>query len=136
MLEDSDLLTAVEKISQQIAPQSLTATVQVEGNQRRLSSELEHHLLRVVQEALNNIVKHAKASRAEVKLRYGETEIEVAISDDGCGFSPEQVKIGGLGHFGLRSLRSRVAKLGGVLDLNSVPGKGTTIRVTIPISTS
>lgn len=134
MLEDSDLLTAVEKISQQIAPDSLVASVRVEGVPRRLSSVVEHHLLRVVQEALNNIVKHAKASHAEVVLSYGPVAVELCICDDGCGFAPDTIRTGGLGHFGLRSLRSRVAKIQGVLEVKSEPGKGTTVRAKVPLS--
>jgi signal transduction histidine kinase len=133
LLEDSDLLTAVEKISRHIAPESLAACVRVEGASRRLSSDVEHHLLRVVQEALNNIVKHAKASHAEVTLRFGPSEVELCVADDGCGFIPEAVRTGGLGHFGLRSLRSRVAKIHGVLEVKSAPGKGTTISVKVPL---
>lgn len=134
MLEDSDLRTAIEKISGQIAPESLTAKVLVTGDQRRLSSEIEHHLLRVVQEALNNIVKHAKATKAELLLNYGQNSVEVLVTDNGCGFDPDKVRTGGLGHFGLRSLKSRVAKIGGRLEVASQPGKGTVLRVTVPIN--
>jgi len=134
LLEDSDLLTAIRKISMQIAPASLCASVKVDGEVRRMPSTIEHHLLRIVQEALNNIVKHAKASRADVLLRYGSDHIELSVCDDGCGFTPSEVRIGGLGHFGLRSLRSRVTRINGVLTVQSSPGQGTSLIVNVPLA--
>jgi signal transduction histidine kinase len=93
-------------------------------------------LLRVVQEAVNNTVKHAAARHVCVELIYEANSVVLSITDDGKGFVPEQVRTGGLGHFGLRSLRSRVGKIRGNLEIVSSPAKGTTIRVRVPISES
>jgi signal transduction histidine kinase len=136
MLADSELPVAVEKIMSQIAPESVECTVKMLGASRRLPSDVEHHLLRVVQEAVNNTVKHAAARHVCVELIYEANSVVLSITDDGKGFVPEQVRTGGLGHFGLRSLRSRVGKISGNLEIVSSPAKGTTIRVRVPISES
>jgi signal transduction histidine kinase len=132
LLEDSELSAAVEKIMRQIAPESLHGTVRVEGTPRRLASAVEHHLLRIAQEAINNTVKHAAAHNLEVVLGYEAHAVVFCVVDDGCGFNPDQVTTGGLGHFGLRSLRSRVGKIHATHEVLSSPGKGTTIRVRVP----
>ena len=136
MLADSELPVAVEKIMSQIAPESVECTVKMHGASRRLPSDVEHHLLRVVQEAVNNTVKHAAARHVCVELIYEANSVVLSITDDGKGFIPEQVHTGGLGHFGLRSLRSRVGKISGNLEIVSSPSKGTTIRVRVPVSDS
>lgn len=132
MLEDSELPVAIEKIMRQITPESLHGTVNVEGTSRRLASVVEHHLLRIAQEAINNTVKHASAHNLNVVLGYEADAVVLSVIDDGCGFNPDQVRTGGLGHFGLRSLRSRVGKIHATHEVLSSPGKGTTIRVRVP----
>ena len=132
MLENSELPVAIEKIMRQIAPESLRGTVRVEGTPRRLASAVEHHLLRIAQEAMNNTVKHAAAHNLDVVLGYEIDAVVLSIVDDGCGFNPDRVTTGGLGHFGLRSLRSRVGRIHATHEVLSSPGKGTTIRVRVP----
>jgi signal transduction histidine kinase len=134
LLEDSELPVAVEKIMRQITPQTVNGVVTVTGTPRRLPSVVEHHLLRVAQEAVNNTVKHAKARNVRIEISYGPKDVLLAIADDGCGFTPEAVRPGGLGHFGLRSLRSRVGKIRATLEIQSSPGKGTTVSVRVPIT--
>jgi signal transduction histidine kinase len=132
MLEDSELPVAIEKIMRQIAPESLQGVVKFEGAPRRLPSVIEHHLLRIAQEAINNTVKHAAARNLDVALRYDADAVVLTVADNGCGFNPDQVRTGGLGHFGLRSLRSRVGKIQAKLEVISSLGNGTTIRVRVP----
>lgn len=136
MLEDSELSVAVEKIMRQITPESLQSVVRVEGSPRRFPSEVEHHLLRIAQEAINNTVKHASARKLDVVLRYETEAVVLSVTDDGCGFNPDQIRTGGLGHFGLRSLRSRVGKIRATHQVISAPGKGTIIQVRVPATTS
>lgn len=135
-LEGSELPMAVGKIVRHIAAESLQSAVKVEGEPRRLASVVEHHLLRIVQEALNNTVKHASARNVAITLSYEAAAIVLSVADDGCGFDPDQVRTGGLGHFGLRSLRSRVGKIRGTLEIISAPGKGATVRVSVPLGSS
>jgi signal transduction histidine kinase len=94
-----------------------------------LPLETKEALYRIAQEALHNVVKHARASKADLKLECEAGDIVLEISDDGAGFdSSEDFS----GHLGLKSMRERVARLGGRLRIESAPGRGTRIRALIP----
>lgn len=133
VLENSDLGTALKQIVEQLAPETPHTTVTVVNEPRRLSSAVDHHLLRIAQEAITNCVKHAEARTLEVVLSYGEDEVVLSIRDDGRGFEPGQVLSGGVGHFGLRSLRGRASKIHGSLRIDSAPGNGTTVEVRVAV---
>jgi len=92
-------------------------------------------LLRMAQEALVNAMKHAGASYIRVRLWYEKTEVRLQVSDDGRGFDPEAVVAAKAGHFGLVGLRERAGHLGATLSLDSRPGGGTTVEVTVPLPT-
>jgi PAS domain S-box-containing protein len=94
-----------------------------------LPLETKEALYRIAQEALHNTVKHAHASRADLKLRCDSRGIALEVSDDGVGFDPEGTFSG---HLGLKSMRERAGHLGGTLRVESAPGEGTTIRVKVP----
>jgi signal transduction histidine kinase len=96
---------------------------------KRLPANTEETLYRVAQEALNNALRHARASRVSVVLHQNRETICLEIRDDGIGFDPEkaQEQCG----FGLRIMKERVQKLGGTFDLESSPGKGTSITVEV-----
>jgi len=94
-----------------------------------LSASVEEELYRVVQEALNNSLKHAGASAVEVQVRTIGGIIQIDVSDNGRGFNPETlVDAGGLG---LRSIRERVGMLGGTVAILSAPGQGTIVRAAL-----
>ncbi|MFT4164362.1 MAG: sensor histidine kinase [Microlunatus sp.] len=90
--------------------------------------------LRLLQEGLENVRKHARASSVSVELRYSEQEQEselvVEVRDDGAGFDPAGIQAG----FGLAGMRSRVGEIGGSFDLVSAPGRGTTIHAVLPVT--
>ena len=133
-LEDLGLLPALEMLIQSLRqPDRPELTLTVEGEARRLSPEQELAIYRVVQEALNNVIKHAQAQRAEVKLIF-EAELRVTISDDGVGFSvPDRVEaLTELGHFGLIGLRERAELIGGRLTIASSP-RGTLVELHLPL---
>jgi signal transduction histidine kinase len=95
----------------------------------------ESHLFRIIQEAANNIVKHSGASTARVELRRQAQEIRLLIQDDGCG-----LKLPGNGlstaaptGSGLPGMAERVRILRGILEVNSIPGKGVEIHITVPV---
>lgn len=90
-------------------------------------------LFRMVQEALNNIAKHAKASRVDVVLDDADDEIMLTVRDDGVGIADEKT---GLATHGLRGMRERAGYLGGTVKINSAPGSGTIIVITIPKTTA
>ena len=92
-------------------------------------------LLRVIQEACNNAVKHAQASYLEVKVSYLEKKIVLVIKDDGKGFDvnavPDETRDDNSG-FGLSMMKERVYLLSGTISIESAPGKGCSIIVSIP----
>jgi signal transduction histidine kinase len=100
----------------------------VKEGELRLPQETESLLYRLVQEALNNVVKHAEASRAEAVLEREDGVVEVTVRDDGRGFDPATAN----GGFGLTGMRERVELAGGELRIEATPGAGTTVSATIP----
>jgi signal transduction histidine kinase len=96
---------------------------------KRLSTVVETALYRVVQEAMTNVVRHARATRVDVLVEHRGDRVMVMIEDDGVGFEPEQVQRGD--HFGLLGLQERAEALGGTLTIESAPGDGTTIVVEV-----
>ncbi len=87
-------------------------------------------LYRIAQEALHNVVKHAGASSIQVNIQRTNDVVELSIKDDGRGFQPDRQFPG---HLGLKSMRERAAASGGSLVIQSVPGEGTTVRLTVPV---
>ena len=105
---------------------SVDARLVVEGV-CELAPELEEEFYRIAQEALNNALKHARASMVRVNVRSGDGNVVLEVIDDGRGFNPEAVSDeGGLG---LVSMQERAEKLGGTLTISSAPGKGTSVEV-------
>jgi signal transduction histidine kinase len=88
------------------------------------------NLYRIVQESLNNILKHSRAGNASITLERDVHEIQLTISDDGHGFNVEKNGKG----MGLKNIAERVRILGGKLKMDSQPNNGTRIEITIPIS--
>lgn len=103
------------------------------GNQKRLSNTYEVTIFRIVQEALNNIFKHARARSGKVRLEYGLDNINLLIIDDGIGFDP--VEINGE-KYGLASMKERCTLLGGRINIESRPKWGTIIKVILPLKGS
>lgn len=96
----------------------------------RLAPELEATLYRIVQEALNNAVRHAGASRVELRVTERDSTIAVTVADDGRGFDPGAVKRG----FGLVGMRERVSLANGALEIDSEPGAGSRISAQLPVA--
>lgn len=136
VLDDLGLLPALEYVTDDLKSNYWVETsLIVTGDERRLSNEAELLLFRIVQEALRNIAKHAKASTAKVIVEFNQDKILITIKDDGVGFElPDN--LGSLPHagkLGLTGLQERVQLLGGTLKISSEMGKGTTIVVEAPI---
>jgi two-component system, NarL family, sensor histidine kinase DevS len=95
----------------------------------RIASDIESTVYRLVQEALTNVAKHARASRVSVGVHDRGDAIEVRVDDDGAGFDPDRRSSG----FGLVGMRERLALVGGTLEIDTEPGGGTTLRASIPV---
>lgn len=107
-------------------PVSLTMDTDI----RSLTNEIQLQLIRIIQEALSNIRKHAKANRVVISVREWKGEFILEIQDDGEGFSPEDVP--GVSQYGLRGMKERTELIGADFQIISQPHSGTTIRIAMP----
>ncbi|GGL11885.1 histidine kinase [Sphaerisporangium melleum] len=132
-LDDAQLSSALSGIAAKWAATSgVAATVSVTGDPRPLHVEVEGTLLRVAQEALANVGKHASATRVALTLSYMEDVVVLDVRDDGAGFDPETSGRPGPGGFGLIAMRQRVTRLAGEFEVETGPGQGTGISATVP----
>lgn len=98
----------------------------------RLRVSVELQVVRIVQEALTNVRKHARASKARVEMLRRDGQLVVTVYDDGLGFDPNARTRGEFPRFGLSTMRERAESIGGTLAIDSVPGRGTTVRYAMP----
>jgi len=131
-LETRGLAGALESLLRQLAEgRAIETGFHVVGTPVPLAPMAENQLLRIGQEAIANAVRHAAPRRVDVRLVFAARQIELAVTDDGCGFDPAQVTASA-GHFGLVGLRERAAQIGAQLELTSATGRGTQVRVVVP----
>ena len=108
----------------------LRAEVDCPTGRSGLAPRAEAELLRIAQEALNNVRRHADATVVRVQAAVRDGRLELLVGDNGRGFDPEAV---GEGSFGLASMKERTALIGGELRIDSRPQDGTRIRVLVPL---
>ncbi|GGO70065.1 sensor histidine kinase [Nonomuraea cavernae] len=131
-LDEAQLATALHGIAASWSRTSgLPASVSVTGDPRPLHGEVEITLLRVAQEALTNVGKHASATRVGLTLSYMEDVVALDVRDDGAGFALG-ANPSNAGGFGLVAMRQRVIRLAGDFEIETAPGQGTGISATIP----
>ncbi|GGT51697.1 sensor histidine kinase [Streptomyces purpureus] len=106
------------------------------GTPVELPTPYEVALLRIAQSALANTVRHAGASRAEITLTFMDASVTLDVVDDGRGFRPEAVVASSDAGFGLPAMRSRAQSLGGTFTVESAPGQGAAVAVTLPLHTA
>ena len=136
-LQETSLEAALQRMADGFAAAGdLAIEVGVEGPARQLPMRTEAALLRIAQGAVGNVAKHAGASRCRVTVTYEPDEVRLDVVDNGAGFDPEDVarRPAGLGHVGLDAMRQRAAEQGGVLEVESTPGRGTAVSVAIPLA--
>jgi signal transduction histidine kinase len=107
------------------------AELQVEGSEE-LPPRVQAELYNIAQEALNNALKHAHANQVRIHLRFKEIKTEMEISDDGVGFDPTPDRMGG--GYGITGMNERSRKIGGTIQIESSPGKGTKVIVSVPVN--
>jgi two-component system NarL family sensor kinase len=130
-LEGRTLMKALEALAQEWSARGQTRVrFQASGDDRPLPVRIEAGLYRIAQEALTNIAHHARAKEARLRLEISQTQICLRIGDKGQGFEPSQVPEG---RYGLIGMNERARLLGGTFCLDSAPGKGTCLEVTIPL---
>jgi signal transduction histidine kinase len=136
-LEDLGLAAALEMLSRETSEAAGNPIdFQLLGVERRLTPDVELALYRMVQEGLNNVVRHSKAEHATVTLRYTNESVVLMVVDDGCGFEvPESpAEFAPSGHFGLLGLHERAELIGADLEIHSSHKGGTRLMVSLPLS--
>jgi signal transduction histidine kinase len=130
MLDDFGLQPALEWLARDFTRRSnVPVELKITGAMDTLSDQHRTCIYRVVQEALTNCVRHARASAIDVVVRAHEDRIEVSVRDDGVGLDPSRRAAG----FGLRGIEERVRELGGNITLLSAAGQGATLSIKLPI---
>jgi signal transduction histidine kinase len=132
---DRELVPALDDYIRRFSQLSgITTTFEPDGIEgARLAPLTEVQLIRVVQEALSNVRKHAQAGHAQVRFERADEFARVTVEDDGQGFDLAQVARGQWPRFGMQSMRERVESVGGTMSVRSVQGQGTKVTVQIPI---
>ena len=130
-IEKAPFIEAVEQLAARwSAENSVQVKMNVTGTPHPLASSAETTLLRILQEAMHNISKHAQAKKVNITFSYMEDLFVMDIADDGLGFEPSKIGNG----FGMKTMRGRAEELSGTLTIESEQGVGTAIAVSIPVS--
>ena len=125
------LIGTLEQLSDKInAAQSLQVEVVHHGLEGILSNSLELGIFRIIQELLNNILKHAHAQHASIILTGYKDHVSIIVEDDGNGFNQDSEKITGTG---LHNIKTRVQNLDGIFEIDTVINRGTIINIEITI---
>jgi two-component system NarL family sensor kinase len=131
VLQKSGLQSALEEFIGQVNQAGQIKAELVCTVSERLPGDVEVNIYRIVQEAVNNTIKHAKAGSVLISLTEARNELELVIEDNGRGFDASAVKNGN----GLNNMLSRAEIVKGAIQMNSQPGKGTKIVISIPVNT-
>lgn len=133
-LDDAQLPEALTRLAGDWSSASgVAAQVVIDGEAERLHRDIESTVLRVAQEALANVEKHARAARVRVTLTYSDDVVMLDVRDDGVGFRIEELSPPGAGGgFGLRGMRQRAARVVGGVVVESSPGAGTAVSLQVP----
>jgi signal transduction histidine kinase len=130
-LDDRGLVSALQRLVEKFrVDHGLPAVFASTLDELTLPPSMQHLLLRIAQEALYNVWKHAQATAVEVRLEALGPDLELTIRDNGAGFDPAHTPPG---HFGLQGMRERARVLGAELTVDAQPGRGTRIAVRLPV---
>jgi PAS domain S-box-containing protein len=132
ILEDFGLVAALRELTGRI-PKSLTVDLNLRGLAEPLPSLLATAVYRIVQELLNNVMKHAQAQEVFVHVSQEDDQLHLSVEDDGVGMDPTQAGQPGKGGIGLAGIRTRVGLLGGTFTINSRLGRGTGVFLQVPV---
>jgi two-component system, NarL family, sensor histidine kinase UhpB len=127
-LDDLGLVAAIAGQVEQIAAAGVAAELEAEGDFAALDDDVQLVVYRVAQEALSNAARHSDAARIDVNLRRDGRGVVLTVADDGDGFAFDRSERG----LGIAGMRERALLVGGELTIESRPGQGTTVRLTVP----
>ena len=130
------LVRAIELELELFRKSGFQTTLYTEGEIRKMEPQQELIIFRIVQESLNNIIKHAEAKTIRVTALYTADELDLQVEDDGKGAEPAQLDMDGNSYksLGLRNMSNRARMIGGTFTIHSVPGNGTMIKLNIPFN--
>jgi signal transduction histidine kinase len=132
VLDERGLVNSLENLASRFRDDhGLDLDLTTKVNFVHLTPAVEMVVLRIVQEALNNVVRHSQSPRAEVRVTQTDHQLRVGIQDWGLGFEPLKVK---KTRYGLAGMRERARLFGGTTEIDSFPGQGTRIIVTLPLA--
>ncbi|UCD09980.1 MAG: PAS domain S-box protein [Dehalococcoidales bacterium] len=135
LIDDLGLMAAVRSLVKRAQEYSeIEISLEVTGEERRLPSEVEMLLYRIIQEALNNVLKHSRATESHIDIQFSEKQVYVSISDNGTGFELSDTidDLAQTGKLGLIGMQERARLLGATLSFDSVPSKGTSVLIDLP----
>jgi len=135
-LEELGLPDAVKKELDGLQVEGIAGCLEVQGEPVRLPPPVEIATYRILQEALNNVRKHARATKVDVQLRFDEEHLRIQVSDDGVGFNVSQTLKSAVSgdHMGLLGMRQRAESLGGELQVESRERTGTCVTLQLPFN--
>jgi len=138
-VEGDDLVVSIKTLAEQLAldrsGDGLVMRVDVQGTPRSLRPVVRDEIYQIVGEAMRNCLRHARASRVEVELRYDDSQLRLRVRDNGAGIDPKSLSNDGVsGHFGLHGMRERAELIGGKLAIWTAAASGTEIELTVPAS--
>lgn len=135
-LEKLSLLDELRRYTKEFQKRTGITVNLVAGRMRKdMPVGVKKNLYRIVQEALTNVRRHAKASEVEIRLEGGDEQLELSVVDDGRGFKPQEAldRAPSEKRFGLLGMQERAYLMGGTLEIDSAPGEGTTLRIILPL---
>ncbi len=136
LLDDLGLIPALRKTMEEWGKETgIAAGITTRGTQPDLPKSVETALFRIIQETLTNVKNHAQATRVDLEIRAGNGRLEIKVKDNGVGFDREKVIAKSLTskNIGFESMQERAKMCGGSLEINSAPGKGTEIKIVVPL---
>ncbi len=132
-LEGTTLSEALRQLAERFSrDSSIPCRFRADAPVRDLPAEVQDELFRVAQEALCNVRKHSHATAASLSLAGAPGWVVLQIKDNGQGFAAIRRQAGGQG-YGLATMRERAGRLGGRIEINTVPGAGTEVTITVPL---
>ena len=119
-------------MTRRFAGDTVAVKLKIGGVYRDLEPDLEAQVLRIAQEAVSNVVRHAAATSMKLDLLYAEEELVLMVEDNGRGFSSDSAFLR-QGHYGLRGMRERAEAIHAELQVIGAEGRGTTVRLIVPL---